>query len=68
MLRKIHMQDQVFNNVAQIMNHYQTMPIHISIAGIRITMQFPVPVNKKHNKSKFPQLKSLAVYSHIQME
>lgn len=42
MSQKIHMQDQVFNKVKHIMQHRCRMPIHLRIAGISITMQFPV--------------------------
>ncbi|NOT85390.1 MAG: hypothetical protein HOP02_11560 [Methylococcaceae bacterium] len=41
MTKKIHMQDQVFNKVSQIMKHQYRMPIQMRIAGISITMQFP---------------------------
>lgn len=34
MPRKIHMQDQVFNNVEQIMSHFQRTPLKVIAAGI----------------------------------
>ncbi|MEQ1638987.1 MAG: hypothetical protein ABL903_20185 [Methylococcales bacterium] len=39
MPKKIHMQDQVFDNVKQIMNHKYRMPIQMNIAGVNITLQ-----------------------------
>lgn len=38
MSKKIHMQDQVFNNVEQIMNHFQRRPLKFLSASLHLRL------------------------------
>jgi hypothetical protein len=49
MPRKIHMQDQVFDNVASIMGHKPKAPVHINVAGVSITLQFPANKGRRQH-------------------
>ena len=51
MSNKVHMQDQAFNTVAQIMNHNPKLPVHITLAGIRITLQFSAPKSQRQQRT-----------------